>query len=120
VPLSAGTLFYMARRKTIGTTGSGDDVEARIGWRMAGIGMETASYVLGGVFLGWLAKESFGGGDGWIVGGAIAGIASGISQMIRSGLKLNRQLDRATGKKGKIRPDGQPRESGSESESKAG
>ena len=119
-PPSAGTISRMARLKTSGTAKRGDDVETRIGWRMAGIGMETASYVLGGVFLGWLAKEGFGGGDGWIVGGAIAGIASGISQMIRSGLKLNRQLDRATGKKSEIRPDDQPRESGSESESKAG
>ena len=63
----------MARKKTSGSAKRGNDVETRIGWRMAGIGMETASYVLGGVFLGWLAKEGFGGGDGWIVGGGIVG-----------------------------------------------
>jgi F0F1-type ATP synthase assembly protein I len=73
----------------------GDDVETRIGWRMAGLGMETASFVLGGVVLGWVIREAFGGGDVWIVVGAVAGIASGISQLIRGGLKLNRQLDRA-------------------------
>ena len=108
----------MARKKTSGSAKRGNDVETRIGWRMAGIGMETASYVLGGVFLGWLAKEGFGGGDGWIVGGGIVGIVTGISQMLRSGLKLNRQLDRVTGQRGGARPAGQPRESSSESESK--
>lgn len=80
-----------------GTSGNrgGDDVETRIGWRMAGLGMETASFVLGGVVLGWVIRETFGGGDVWIILGAVAGIASGISQLIRGGLKLNRQLDRA-------------------------
>ena len=62
---------------------------------MAGLGMETASFVLGGVVLGWIIREVFGGGDVWIIVGAVAGIASGISQLIRGGLKLNRQLDRA-------------------------
>ncbi len=106
----------MLRMKTSGKSKSGEDVETRIGWRMAGIGMETASYVLGGVFLGWLVREGFGGGDGWIVGGGIVGIASGISQMIRSGLKLNRQLDRAAAKKGVVRSVDQTPDSGSESE----
>lgn len=59
--------------------------------------METASFVLGGVILGWGAKTLFGGDDTWIVIGAVAGIASGISQLIRGGLKLNRELDRAAG-----------------------
>ena len=77
----------------------GDDVETRIGWRMAGLGMETASFVLGGVVLGWIIREVFGGGDVWIIVGAVAGIASGISQLIRGGLKLNRQLDRAAGRR---------------------
>ncbi len=76
----------------------GDDAETRIGWRMAGLGMETASFVLGGVVLGWVIRETFGGGDVWIIVGAVAGIASGISQLIRGGLKLNRQLDRAAGR----------------------
>ena len=106
----------MLRMKTSGQSKSGEDVETRIGWRMAGIGMETASYVLGGVFLGWLAKEGLGGGDGWIVGGGIAGITSGISQMIRSGLKLNRQLDRAAAKKGGGPPVDEAVGSGSKSE----
>ena len=77
----------------------GDDVETRIGWRMAGLGMETASFVLGGVVIGWVIREAGGGGDFWIIVGAAAGIASGISQLIRGGLKLNRQLDRAAGRR---------------------
>ena len=64
---------------------------------MAGLGMETASFVIGGVILGYGARSLLGGGDTWILVGAIAGIASGISQLIRGGLKLNRQLDRAAG-----------------------
>ena len=84
-----------------GTSGNhgGDDVETRIGWRMAGLGMETASFVLGGVVLGWIAREALGGGDVWIIVGAVAGIASGISQLIRGGPKLNRQLDRVAGRR---------------------
>ncbi len=66
---------------------------------MAGLGMETASFVLGGVVIGWVIREATGGGDVWIVVGAVAGIASGISQLIRGGLKLNRQLDRAAGRR---------------------
>ena len=69
----------------------------RIGWKMAGLGMETASFVLGGVVIGWGAKTLFGGTDTWILIGGIAGILSGISQLIRGGLKLNEQLDRAAG-----------------------
>ena len=64
---------------------------------MAGLGMETASFVLGGVVIGWGAKSLFGGTDTWILVGGIAGILSGISQLIRGGLKLNRQLDQAAG-----------------------
>jgi hypothetical protein len=46
------------------------------------------------------------------------GIVTGISQMLRSGLKLNRQLERATGHGGGARPTDQPRKPSSESESK--
>lgn len=84
-----------ARRRS-----EGDDV-TRIGWRMAGLGIETVSYVLGGLAAGWgigrlLAHWGWPESDLWIVGGAVLGMASGFSQLIRRGLRLNRQLEAAT------------------------
>ena len=76
--------------------------ETRIGWRMAGLGMETVSLVAGGVLIGWVLggfaeQHGWGGRDLWVVGGAIMGMATGLSQLIRGGLKLNKQLDRRPG-----------------------
>lgn len=78
-----------------------EDEATRIGWRMAGLGIETVSYVLGGVAIGWGLKNlvvqwGWPESDGWIIGGAAFGMASGFSQLIRGGLRLNRELEAAT------------------------
>lgn len=67
---------------------------------MAGLGMETVSLVAGGLVLGWFVggvaeANGWGSRDWWVVGGVIAGMASGLSQLIRGGLKMNDQLDAA-------------------------
>ena len=67
---------------------------------MAGLGMETVSLVAGGLVLGWFIggfaeANDWGSRHAWVVGGVIAGMASGLSQLIRGGLKLNSQLESA-------------------------
>ncbi|MBC02677.1 MAG: hypothetical protein CMJ34_05150 [Phycisphaerae bacterium] len=66
---------------------------------MAGLGMESVSLVAGGVVMGWFfggfaEGQGWGTRDWWVMGGAVAGMASGLSQLIRGGLRLNKQLDR--------------------------
>lgn len=79
---------------------------------MAGLGMESVSFVAGGVVIGWGLSElarrwDWGGGDWWVIGGAAFGLASGMSQLIRGALKLNTQLDRAAAaRKGGEAPSG--------------
>ena len=73
---------------------------------MAGLGMESVSLVAGGVILGWFfggfaEGQGWGTRDGWVMGGAAAGMASGLSQLIRGGLRLNKQLDRRSSGKSK-------------------
>jgi hypothetical protein len=97
-----GTPSEKARKRADRAARRGREDEAtRIGWRMAGLGIETVSYVLGGVAIGWglkllVVQWGWPESDGWIVGGALLGMASGFSQLIRGGLKLNRQLEAAT------------------------
>lgn len=78
--------------------------EVRVGWRMAGIGMQVASEVAAGVILGWLFDYWRGTGNiGVIVGGCV-GIAVGLWSLIRNSLKLNKQLDRSAPTAGRGRP----------------
>ncbi len=68
--------------------------ETRVGWRMAGIGMQVASEVAAGVLLGWIFDKIRGHGNIGVLLGAIAGIAVGLWSLIRNSLNLNRELDR--------------------------
>jgi F0F1-type ATP synthase assembly protein I len=78
--------------------------EVRVGWRMAGIGMQVASEVAAGVILGWLVDLWRGKGTIGVTIGAIAGIAVGLWSLIRNSLKLNKQLDRAAPTTGRGKP----------------
>lgn len=64
----------------------------RVGWRMAALGGETASYVLAGALLGWGVEVLFNLSWGILVG-AILGILCGMMNLIRGSLRLNAQLD---------------------------
>src|SRR5690606_30239885 len=84
-------------------TSSADDVtiapetvdETRIGWRMAGTGFEVASEVAAGALLGWLFDRWQGTAPKGVMIGSIIGIIVGLWSLIRNGLKLNRELERA-------------------------
>lgn len=78
--------------------------EVRVGWKMAGIGMQVASEVAAGVILGWLFDYWRGHGNIGVVVGASAGIAVGLWSLIRNTLKLNRQLDRIAPTAGRGNP----------------
>ena len=80
-----------------------DDVETRIGWRMAGIGMEVASTVAGGALIGWLV-DRWRGGTTWLLVGSIAGLVVGMWTLVRGTLKLNKQLEREAPTKGRGKP----------------
>jgi F0F1-type ATP synthase assembly protein I len=67
--------------------------EIRVGWRMAGLGMEVASQVAAGALLGWVFDRWRGQGSTGLLVGAIAGIAVGLLTLIRRSIKLNRDLD---------------------------
>jgi hypothetical protein len=67
---------------------------------MAGLGMESVSLVAGGLVLGWFfggfaETQGWGSRDWWVLGGAGMGMASGMSQLLRGGLRLNKKLDEA-------------------------
>ena len=70
--------------------------EIRVGWKMAGLGGETASYVAAGLLLGWGFSEWF-GSDVWLVVGGIAGTVTGMVALVRGALKLNKEMDRLAG-----------------------
>jgi F0F1-type ATP synthase assembly protein I len=71
-----------------------EEEEIRVGWRMAGIGMQVASEVVAGVLLGLAFDWWRGQGNIGVIVGGIAGIAVGLWSLIRAALKLNRQLER--------------------------
>lgn len=61
--------------------GSGDNP-----WRAAGMvgvmGLDIAVCIFIGYWIGNLARERFGGSEGWIVGGVLFGLAAGILSVI--------------------------------------
>ncbi len=69
--------------------------ETRLGWRMAGAGMQTASEVAAGVALGWVV-DHFAGTAPWglLIGGCV-GIIVAMATLLRIAWKLNRELDSA-------------------------
>lgn len=78
---------------------------------MAGMGFQVASEVAAGVLLGWLfdrwrGAPGMGGNIGVIVGASV-GILVGLWSMIRTGIKLNRELDKVSPqrKRIEIKPD---------------
>lgn len=64
----------------------------RVGWRMAALGGETASYVLAGALLGWGIEVLFDLEWGILIG-AVVGILCGIMNLIRGSLRLNAHLE---------------------------
>ena len=76
--------------------GSDDHREAeyRIGWRMAGLGLEVSTQVLAGALLGWLFDKWQGTAPKGVTYGALAGIIVGMWSLIRGGLKLNALLEK--------------------------
>jgi hypothetical protein len=86
------------------------DAEVRVGWRMAGLGMQVASEVAAGALVGWLIDRWRGGGTTATLIGGIAGISVGLWTLLRGALALNRDLDRVSPTKGRGTPliDPQP------------
>lgn len=70
-----------------------DAQEVAIGWKLAGLGFQTASEVGAGALLGWLADRWLNTAPAGILIGSMAGISVGLWSLIRGALKLNRQLD---------------------------
>jgi F0F1-type ATP synthase assembly protein I len=68
--------------------------ETRVGWRMAGIGMQVTSEVAGGLLLGWLFDRWRGHGTIGVIVGSVAGICVALWSLIRQTLKLSKELDR--------------------------
>ena len=79
--------------------GSDKDPASRIGWRMAGMAGEVAAYVAAGLLMGWGVGALFDTEWGLPVG-ACVGIITGVWNLIRESLRLNRYLDEHE-KKGK-------------------
>lgn len=91
--------------------------EIRIGWRMAGLGMEVSSTFAAGALLGWTYDHFKGTGSNGLLTGAIIGIVVGMWILIQGALKMNRMLDRqhpTLGRGKAIDPD--PYEDGSDGE----
>lgn len=92
--------------------------EIRIGWRMAGLGMEVSSTFAAGALIGWAYDHWRGaGGSTGLLTGAIIGIIVGMWILIKGALKMNRMLDRQHPTIGRGRPiDPDPYEDGSNGE----
>ncbi len=76
----------------------------RIGWRMAGLGMEVAAQVAGGALLGWAFDAWRGTAPTGLLVGSIVGIVVGLWSLIHGALKLNRVLDERYPTAGRGRP----------------
>ena len=69
--------------------------ETSIGWRMAGLGVQTGSEALAGALLGWVI-DYYAGTNGWaLLIGGVAGILVGLVSLVRGSMKLNREFDEA-------------------------
>ncbi|MBU3684013.1 MAG: AtpZ/AtpI family protein [Phycisphaerales bacterium] len=69
--------------------------ETSIGWRMAGLGMQTSSEVVAGALIGWAVDRWLGSSPTGLLIGGIAGIAVGLTTLIRGAMRANRELDAA-------------------------
>ena len=78
--------------------------EIRVGWRMAGLGMEVSFQVAAGALLGWWFDQWRGTSPKGILTGSLIGIAVAMWSLIRGALKLNRMLDEQHPTKGRGRP----------------
>jgi F0F1-type ATP synthase assembly protein I len=67
--------------------------ETSIGWRMAGLGMQTSSEVIAGALIGWAIDKGFDCAPTGLLVGGIAGIAVGLTTLIRGAMRANRELD---------------------------
>ncbi len=69
--------------------------ERSIGWRMAGIGLQTSSEVIAGALLGMAFDWWRGQGNTGLLVGGIAGIVVGMTSLLRAAAKLNGEFDAA-------------------------
>ena len=76
-------------------SGSRERRENSIGWRMAGLGMQTSSEVVAGAGLGWVIDRWAGTSPTWLLVGGIAGIVVGLSTLIRGAMRANREFEEA-------------------------
>lgn len=69
--------------------------ETRLGWRMAGVAMQTASEVAAGAALGWVV-DHFADTRPWglLIGGCL-GIVVALTTLIRTAWRMNSEMDRA-------------------------
>ena len=78
--------------------------EIRVGWRMAGLGMEVSAQVAAGALLGWGFDQWRGTGPKGILTGSVIGIVVAMWSLIRGAIKMNRMLDEQHPTKGRGRP----------------
>jgi hypothetical protein len=78
--------------------------EIRVGWRMAGLGMEVSFQVAAGALLGWGFDQWRGTSPKGILTGSVIGIVVAMWSLINGALKLNRMLDQQHPTKGRGRP----------------
>jgi len=76
-------------------SGSRERRENSIGWRMAGLGMQTSSEVVAGALVGWVIDRWAGTSPAGLLVGGIAGIVVGLSTLIRGAMRANREFEKA-------------------------
>ena len=62
---------------------------------MAGLGMQTSSEVVAGALIGWAVDRWLDSSPTGLLVGGIAGIAVGLTTLIRGAMRANRELDEA-------------------------
>jgi F0F1-type ATP synthase assembly protein I len=75
--------------------GSRERRENSIGWRMAGLAMQTSSEVIAGALIGWVVDRWAGSSPTWLLVGGIAGIVVGLTTLIRGAMQANREFEDA-------------------------